>query len=148
MPRLATVHFASLRSSLVKLPLSVYGPLLERSVRPQSLAVHLTNTSNPSRNSAYVGWSGLASASSLAQFSASNSSGSTNETIEIDPQYAQALGFNQGDVLEIGLIYDLPVAITVGTEPIGADDWEIIVSNRVARMWSLQLTGRLVPHTQ
>lgn len=30
--------------------------------------------------------------------------------------------------VEIGLLYDLPFASSVGTEPLTADDWEIIVS--------------------
>ena|ERR1700722_11144389 len=127
MPRLATIQLVPLRSSLVNLPLSIYGPLLERSVRPQSLAVHLTNTTHSSRPTIFVGWSGLASASSLAQFNASHTGAQTSETVEIDPQYAQAIGFNQGDIVEIGLVYDLQVASTVGAEPIGPDDWEIIV---------------------
>jgi peroxin-1 len=128
MPRLATIHLVPLRSSLINLPISIYGPLLERSIRPQSLAVHLTNTSKPSNAPVYVGWSGLASASSLAHFNSSNANASTIETIEIDPQYANALGFTQGDVVEIGLVYDLPVATTIGAEPVSSDDWEIIVS--------------------
>lgn len=32
MPRRARIHFVSLRSSLVNLPISIYGPLLERGV--------------------------------------------------------------------------------------------------------------------
>jgi peroxin-1 len=38
----------------------------------------------------------MASASSLARFNLSDTS---LETIEIDPQYAQALGFAHGDVV-------------------------------------------------
>ncbi|KAK7473010.1 Peroxisome biosynthesis protein pex1 [Stygiomarasmius scandens] len=128
MPRRARIHFVSLRSSLVNLPISIYGPLLERSIRPQNLAVHLTlvpSQGKVSKNEAYVGWTGMASASSLAQFN-SASSGEGFETIEIDPQYAQGLGFSQGDVVEIGLLHDMPVAKSVGTEPLTSDDWEII----------------------
>ena len=32
MPRKARIHFVSLRSSLVNLPISIYGPLLERGI--------------------------------------------------------------------------------------------------------------------
>ncbi|KAF5345345.1 hypothetical protein D9758_008461 [Tetrapyrgos nigripes] len=129
MPRRARIHFVSLRSSLVNLPISIYGPLLERSIRPQNLAVHLTlvpSQAKAIKNEAYVGWTGMASASSLAQFNASNSGESGFETIEIDPQYAQGLGFAQGDVVEIGLLHDMAVAKSVGTEPLTSDDWEII----------------------
>ena len=42
----------------------------------------------------------MASASSLAHFNASQSFGRESfETIEIDPQYAQGLGFSQDDLV-------------------------------------------------
>ncbi|KAJ8696655.1 Peroxisome biosynthesis protein pex1 [Pleurotus ostreatus] len=132
MPRRARIHFNSLRSSLVNLPISIYGPLLERNIRPQGLAVHLSLVaeSRPSRPNvkieAYVGWTGMASASSLAQFNASGPNEKGFETVEIDPQYAQGLGFTQGDLVEIGLLHDLSFATSVATEPVTSDDWEII----------------------
>ncbi|XP_006460876.1 hypothetical protein AGABI2DRAFT_150706 [Agaricus bisporus var. bisporus H97] len=132
MPRRARIHFSSLRSSLVNLPISIYGPLLERGVRPQHLAVHLKSVSNghgeaKNKVEAYVGWTGMASASSLAYFNASQSAGDDSfETIEIDPQYAQGLGFSEGDLIELGLIHDMRYATTVEAEPLTSDDWEII----------------------
>ncbi|KAI6040613.1 P-loop containing nucleoside triphosphate hydrolase protein [Pisolithus marmoratus] len=119
MPRRARVEYASVKSSLVHLPLSLYGPLVERSVRPQSLAVHLRGD----RAEAYVGWTGMPSASSLAHF---NTAREAHETVEIDPQFATSLAFNQGDVVEIGLLHDLPYASSVATEPITPDDWDIV----------------------
>ncbi|KAF5386195.1 hypothetical protein D9615_002287 [Tricholomella constricta] len=128
MARRARIHFVSLRSSLVNLPISIYGPLLERSIRPQNLAIHLKlipATPNPHGSvEAYVGWTGMASASSLAHFNSSAEKGL--ETIEIDPQYAQGLGLTQGDWVEIGLLHDLHWAKSVATEPLTSDDWEII----------------------
>ncbi|GLB37363.1 putative peroxisome biogenesis factor 1, N-terminal [Lyophyllum shimeji] len=130
MPRRARIHFVSLRSSLVNLPISIYGPLLERSIRPQNLAVHLKLIHSPQDAragvEAYVGWTGMASASSLAHFNATDSAEKGLETIEIDPQYAQGLGFTQGDLVEIGLLHDLPLAKSVATEPLTSDDWEIV----------------------
>ncbi|EGO02902.1 hypothetical protein SERLA73DRAFT_102940 [Serpula lacrymans var. lacrymans S7.3] len=127
MPRRARVHFVSLKSSLVNLPISIYGPLLERSIRPQHLAVHLISESqNGQKIEAYVGWTGMASSSSLAHFNSPDAKEKGFETIEIDPQYSQGLGFAQGDVVEIGLLHDLPLASTVATEPLTSDDWEII----------------------
>ncbi|KAI9457841.1 P-loop containing nucleoside triphosphate hydrolase protein [Boletus coccyginus] len=125
MPRRARVHFVSLKSSLVNLPISIYGPLLERSIRPQTLAIHLRRDSQASKVEAYVGWTGMASSSSLARFNA-DARENAFETIEIDPQYAHGLGFAEGDIVEIGLLYDLPFASSVATEPLTADDWEII----------------------
>jgi len=132
MPRRARIHFVSLHSSLVNLPISIYGPLLERGVRPQNLAVHLTLVSNRKpdgehgRLEVYVGWTGMASASSLAYFNSGDSSDRGLETIEIDPQYAEGLGLIMGDIVEIGLLQDLSFAKSVATEPITSDDWEII----------------------
>ncbi|KAH9485161.1 Peroxisome biosynthesis protein PAS1 [Psilocybe cubensis] len=132
MPKRARIHFVSLRSSLVNLPISIYGPLVERSIRPQHLAVHLTllpdASSKPPRDHTeiYVGWTGMASASSLAHFNAAQSGDGSFETIEIDPQYAQDVGLVQGDLVEIGLLHDLPHAKSVATEPLTSDDWEII----------------------
>ncbi|PCH34751.1 AAA-domain-containing protein [Wolfiporia cocos MD-104 SS10] len=133
MPRRARVHFVSLHSSLVNLPISLYGPLVERGIRPQSLAVHLTlvpssgKPDNGSRKAeAYVGWTGMTSASSLARFNATDASDRTLETIDIDPQFAEGLGFVAGDVVEIGLLHDLGHASSVTAEPVTSDDWEII----------------------
>ncbi|KAF7375905.1 putative peroxisomal biogenesis AAA ATPase pex1 [Mycena sanguinolenta] len=128
MPRRARVHFVSLRSSLVNLPISLYGPLVERSIRPQHLAVHLTllSESPAEKLEVYVGWTGMASASSIAQFNSVAGGEKGFETIEIDPQYALGLGLKQNDLVEIGLVHDLPLATSVATEPLTPDDWEII----------------------
>lgn len=70
----------------------------------------------------------MASASSLAQWqSQAGRRDGVLETLEIDPQYAAALGFAEGATAEIGLLHDLPVAKSVGTEPLTSDDWEILV---------------------
>ncbi|EPQ54978.1 AAA-domain-containing protein [Gloeophyllum trabeum ATCC 11539] len=124
MTRTCAVEYRSLRSSLVNLPISLYGPLLQRGQRPQSVAVHLKSTKQKPAE-VYVGWTGLASASSLAHFNSASGEGRL-ETVEIDPQYAQSVGLYKGAVVEIGLLYDLPSADTVVAEPVTADDWEII----------------------
>lgn len=121
--------------------------------RPQHLAIHLKlvpSAQNQSGNvEAYVGWTGMASASSLNQFRSTQNAEKALETIEIDPQYAQGLGLSQGDLVrvndtlinlssllnhfqvEIGLLHDLPLATSVATEPLTSDDWEIIVGQPV-----------------
>ncbi|KAI5123096.1 hypothetical protein M0805_001452 [Coniferiporia weirii] len=133
MPRRARIEFVSLRSSLVNLPISIYGPLVEHHVRPQNLAVHLLLISGGTQGfktketkQCYVGWTGMASSSSLARFKAGATSSDALETIEIDPQFASDLGFGLGSIVEIGLLHDLPIATSVVTEPYSADDWEII----------------------
>jgi peroxin-1 len=63
------------------------------------LGVHLKP---PNNEGVYVGWTGLASASSLG-WAASNSTakGEVGETVELDPQYARVLGsgFAEGDIV-------------------------------------------------
>ncbi len=84
--------------------------------------------------------------SSLVHSSKSQTDG-ISDTLEIDPQYAQGLGFSQNDIVrlikcyprgfeinaislkvEIGLLYDLSFAKSITAEPLTSDDWEIIVS--------------------
>ena len=71
--------------------------------RPQHLAVHLTlvpgNENNQPLLDAYIGWTGMASASSLAHLNAGQLGERNFETLEIDPQYAQGLGLAQGDLV-------------------------------------------------
>ncbi|KAG6857738.1 hypothetical protein H0H87_004154 [Tephrocybe sp. NHM501043] len=103
--------------------------VVETQSRPQHLAIHLKLVSTPQKQDeteAYVGWTGMASASSLTHFSSAPSTEKTLETVEIDPQYAQGLGLSQGDLVEIGLLHDLPLAQSVATEPLTSDDWDII----------------------
>ena len=45
--------FVSLKSSLINLPILIYGPLLECQVRPQNLAVHLTKEQRCDSQGAY-----------------------------------------------------------------------------------------------
>jgi hypothetical protein len=49
----------------------------------------------------------MASASSLAHFNSSRSDERGLETIEIDPQYSQGLGFSHGDVVRCDSIFIL-----------------------------------------
>ena len=120
----ATVHYRSLRSNLVHLPLSLYSGLvqvgtvssrsnnreslvkLELTVnsilqRPQSLIIHLTAQSQISETAskqAYLGWSGLSSASSLS-FHQVGEGRKGMETIEMDPEVARGLGWPEGQVV-------------------------------------------------
>lgn len=68
----------------------------------------------------------MASGYSLAQFTAGSTREDHYESVDIDPQYAEGLGFSEGDLVDIGLLHDLKVATMVGTEPVSSDDWDII----------------------
>lgn len=76
--------------------------LSSRKQRPQNLAVllSLADTANGRDIQVYVGWTGMASSSSLARFKTGTSSSDIGlETLEIDPQYAGSLGFRLGDTV-------------------------------------------------
>lgn len=95
MPKKATVKYRSLRSNLVHLPLSLYASLVQQQARPQSLILHLSPlaSSGSRAQAAYLGWSGLASASSLA------SGVGGEETVEVDPEVGMGLGWGEGMVV-------------------------------------------------
>jgi hypothetical protein len=74
--------------------------------RPQRLGIHLKPiklSAEALRNGILLGWTGLASSSSLANFSQTSRSTTSEvkETIDLDPQLAQILGpgFAEGDIV-------------------------------------------------
>lgn len=88
--------------------------------RPQTLAIHLKRDSPTSKVEGYVGWTGMASSSSLAHFNA-DAGENAFETVEIDPQYAQGLGFAEGDVVRLFFLEeDVPYLAVAGR------DWSIV----------------------
>jgi len=65
--------------------------------RPQTIVLHLEPLTPSSSRAvpAYLGWSGLASASSLAGGMGGE------ETIELDPEVAMSLGWNEGMLVSL-----------------------------------------------
>ncbi|ORY27869.1 P-loop containing nucleoside triphosphate hydrolase protein [Naematelia encephala] len=133
MPRKASVKYRSLRSNLVHLPLSLYASLAQQQARPQGIILHLSPLVSPSSSSsrppqaAYLGWSGLAAASSLAGVGLVGSSrGEGLETVEVDPEVAMGLGWAEGTVLDISVIHNPIKAKSVSVTPLTSDDWEIL----------------------
>ncbi|OCF31275.1 hypothetical protein I316_07061 [Kwoniella heveanensis BCC8398] len=127
MGRKAAVKYRSLRSNLIHLPLSLFAQLAQQQVRPQSIVLHLSPlSSSPSSSTqrqprpAYLGWSGLAASSSLAQ------AGGGVESIEIDPEVALSLGWMEGTLVEISVIHNPTKAKSVSVTPLTSDDWEIL----------------------
>ncbi|QRW12766.1 AAA family ATPase [Ceratobasidium sp. AG-Ba] len=105
--------------------MSLYGPLAAKQVRPQRLAVHVSLPG--SSEGVYLGWSGMAAASSLSKWQqGAQAAAEALDTIEIDPQVAQSYGFKDGTTVEIGLVHNLPIATSVETVPLSSDDWEIL----------------------
>lgn len=131
---------ADLRSSLVHLPLTLYGPLLERGVPPQSIVVELareTSESNASSdvNKIYVGWSGMSAAPLTASSGAFSSSSTSSATSVVSVSPALAANFSPplqpNSQVKITLLRSppLPTATRVDVVPLTADDWEILSLN-------------------
>ncbi|CEQ38689.1 SPOSA6832_00142, partial [Sporobolomyces salmonicolor] len=132
MGRTATLHFVSLRSCLVNLPLSIHGPLVQRGVAPQTTAVKLSYKSSPSSSPTtfFTGWTGLPA--SVAPVSAhARGAAAAQDRVEMDPQFAAMLniGLTEGMTVSIELLRDLPSASSVNVTPLSADDWEILETN-------------------
>ena len=108
--RSATIRLQTLRTSFVNLPLSLYGPLAEKSIAPQSLVVSLTwtNPQDGSKARAHVGWSGMPAR--LASIGAASTqhhrqTPASLENVEIDPQFAQELGLKEGQQVRLPIFY-------------------------------------------
>ncbi|GAA5917117.1 hypothetical protein JCM5296_001201 [Sporobolomyces johnsonii] len=132
MGRTATLHFVSLRNCLVNLPLSIHGPLIQRGVAPQTVAVQLSFRSNSSSSptTCFAGWTGLPA--SVASVSAhARGAAAAQDRVEMDPQFAAMLniGLTEGMTVSIELLRDLPSASSVNVTPLSADDWEILETN-------------------
>lgn len=94
-PRTASVQLSTLRTCLVNLPLSLYGPLVSKGVAPQSLVVEVAPLARSSphkgkaRESSYVGWSGMPSSTPGWQQA-------QTDVLEMDPLLARELGIKDG----------------------------------------------------
>ncbi|WVF69277.1 hypothetical protein IAT40_004053 [Kwoniella sp. CBS 6097] len=130
MGRKAAVKYRSLRSNLIHLPLSLFAQLAQQQVRPQSIILHLSplpptsasasSSTQRQPRAAYLGWSGLAASSSLAQ------AGGGAENFEIDPEVALSLGWPEGTLVEVSVIHNPVKAKSVSVTPLTSDDWEIL----------------------
>ncbi|RXK38546.1 hypothetical protein M231_04178 [Tremella mesenterica] len=126
MTKKALIKYRSLRSNLVHLPLSLFAQLAQQQIRPQSLIIHLSplTPSSSRTQAAYVGWSGLAAASSLNI--PRKGDGEVLETVEVDPEVAMQYGWMEGIVVEIGIIHDPTRANSISVTPLTPGDWEIL----------------------
>ncbi|GAA5844698.1 hypothetical protein JCM11251_007352 [Rhodosporidiobolus azoricus] len=133
MGKSAVLHFVPLKNCLCNLPLSLHGPLAQRGVAPQSIAVQLSfkSTSAPAGSATvHLGWTGLPS--SLAPVSIqARGNPAPQDRVEVDPQFVQMLnlGLKEGMTVDIELLRELPSATTVNVTPLSADDWEILETN-------------------
>lgn len=134
MGKTAFVHFAPLRNCLANLPLALHGPLAQRGIAPQSVAVQLSFQHEGRATQVVLGWTGLPASVAAPTMSTSSRSAATSasqDRLEIDPQFAAMLSpaLQEGTKVNIEMLRDLPHATTVNVTPSSADDWEVLESN-------------------
>lgn len=130
---------ASLRTSLVHLPMALHAPLIERNVPPQTIVVELTALRPDSPPATYyAGWSGHAAPPlSLPDRDTGGGSGTAalDTTIAMSPVLASAFvpplvrtGSETPCEVRITLLRSppLPTAARVNVTPLGPDDWEML----------------------
>ena len=117
MGKKASIKYRSLRSNLVHLPLSLYAQLAQSQTvgrpyccratahpqRPQGIILHISplvaGSSSSKASEAYLGWSGLAAASSLGLSGVGAGDKDVLETLEVDPEVAGGLGLPEGTIV-------------------------------------------------
>ncbi|KAJ8296981.1 Peroxisome biosynthesis protein PAS1 [Rhodotorula toruloides] len=131
MGRSAVVHFTPLRNCLANLPLSLHGPLNQRGVAPQSIAVQLSFKHNGQPQQVVLGWTGLPASVAPPVQGSRGTAALAQDRVEMDPQFAAMLnvGLSEGLAVNIELLRDLPHATAVNVTPSTADDWEILETN-------------------
>ncbi|KAL7340906.1 P-loop containing nucleoside triphosphate hydrolase protein [Rhodotorula toruloides] len=131
MGRSAVVHFTPLRNCLANLPLSLHGPLNQRGVAPQSIAVQLSFKHNGQPQQVVLGWTGLPASVGPPVQGSRGTAALAQDRVEMDPQFAAMLnvGLSEGLTVNIELLRDLPHATAVNVTPSTADDWEILETN-------------------
>lgn len=50
------------------------------------------------------------------------------ETVEMDPEVARGLGWEEGDLVEVGVVRQAIKGRSVSVTPATSDDWEVLVS--------------------
>ncbi|TKY89111.1 hypothetical protein EX895_001642 [Sporisorium graminicola] len=130
---------ATLKSSLVHLPMCLYAPLVDLAVPPQSLVVELDpSLTSPQAVPYYAGWSGMSAAplsvgNSLSQNAAApstNGKASVSDVLNISPSLAASFHppLPDGATCSVRLLRSppLPTATKIDVTPLSADDWEIL----------------------
>ncbi|ODV88101.1 hypothetical protein CANARDRAFT_216292 [[Candida] arabinofermentans NRRL YB-2248] len=107
------VSFKPLNNCLINLPANFINPFLSNNFLVQNIVVEL-NLKSPTtkkRVKYYCGWNGYFS--------------KDNESIEIDPQFANTIGLKESKKVSIQLIFDLPKIQSVELVPDTSTDWEL-----------------------
>lgn len=137
------VVYATLRNCFINLPASLIALISNTNSPVQNVIVELkyqtqvlsaTSVSSARATgftrTAYTGWTGLPSrtrpASLLSHERSRTSRDGDIQTLEIDALFARNLGLSEGQVIELKVHLDPPLAHTISVEPVTPEDWEVI----------------------
>ncbi|KAL0077722.1 P-loop containing nucleoside triphosphate hydrolase protein [Phycomyces blakesleeanus] len=125
MPKQLLVTFTPIRSCLVHLPSPWANALIDQGKLPQNVMVELSWPSQGTTQKAYCGWSGEASKplDPNAVFKYGNP---PPDVLAIDPQFGQAIGISEGQLVNVEFCRNVPECVSVHVEPHTEDDWEIL----------------------
>ncbi|KAF9348656.1 Peroxisome biosynthesis protein pex1 [Mortierella sp. NVP85] len=125
-----TVAFVPLRQCLINLPAAWTNALLDRGELPQNVVLEISWQDGSTEKKSYVGWSGSPSTGGSGFGSATpftqRPGGNTGDTIEMDPQFGQAIGLRAGQKVNIDFVKGVQDGVSVNVAPYSEDDWEIL----------------------
>ncbi|KAG0026134.1 Peroxisome biosynthesis protein pex1 [Podila clonocystis] len=125
MLKSVTVTFIPLRHCLINLPGAWANALLDQGKLSQNVVLELSWQEGSTDKKSYVGWSGGASGSGSSS-APTRPGASTADTIEMDPQFGQAMGLRAGQKVNIDFVKSVQDGISVNVAPYSEDDWEIL----------------------
>ncbi|KAF9175027.1 Peroxisome biosynthesis protein pex1 [Mortierella sp. AD010] len=96
----------------------------------QNVVLELSWQEGSTEKKSYVGWSGGASSGAGGAGNGipapPRPGGNTGDTIEMDPQFGQAMGLRAGQKVNIDFVKSVQDGISVNVAPYSEDDWEIL----------------------
>ncbi|GJJ68100.1 peroxin-1 [Entomortierella parvispora] len=127
MLKSVSVAFIPLRHCLINLPSTWANALLDQGKLSQNVVLELSWQDGSTEKKSYVGWSGGASGSGSSPAPSPPRPGQQNgDTIEMDPQFGQAMGLRAGQKVSIEFVKTVQDGISVNVAPYSEDDWEIL----------------------
>ncbi|KAG9320627.1 hypothetical protein KVV02_002807 [Mortierella alpina] len=127
MQKSVTVAFLPLRHCLISLPAAWANALLDQGKLSQNVVLELSWQDGAANKRSYVGWSGSASSGADGAGSGVPRPGApSGDTIEMDPQFGQAMGLRVGQKVNIDFVKSVQDGISVNVAPYSEDDWEIL----------------------
>ncbi|CAO3566368.1 unnamed protein product [Mortierella alpina] len=127
MQKSVTVAFLPLRHCLISLPAAWANALLDQGKLSQNVVLELSWQDGAANKKSYVGWSGSASSGADGAGSGVPRPGAhSGDTIEMDPQFGQAMGLRAGQKVNIDFVKSVQDGISVNVAPYSEDDWEIL----------------------